>query len=192
MYMLTNGVQQTEDFNEFKSHHVAAIVSPAPGLTWTTSYYTGQEQPDDGLPNGPDGYFRVFDTQLSYAPTERASVGLDVNYVTNQFRRGDPSRSLQGLGVYGRYRLTDPVAVAIRWERLDDEALFGSSDMVLHGLTVTPEYRFVDGFLVRGELRRDWSNERFFTSRQPGDLRRQQQTALVGLVWWFGNRTGSW
>ena len=30
MYMLTNGIQQTEDFNNFKSNHVAAIVKPAP------------------------------------------------------------------------------------------------------------------------------------------------------------------
>ena len=29
MYMLTNGIQQTEDFNNFKSNHFAAIVKPA-------------------------------------------------------------------------------------------------------------------------------------------------------------------
>ena len=28
LYMLTNGIQQTEDFNDFKSNHVAAIVKP--------------------------------------------------------------------------------------------------------------------------------------------------------------------
>ena len=28
MYMLTNGIQQTEDFNNFKSNHVTAIVKP--------------------------------------------------------------------------------------------------------------------------------------------------------------------
>ena len=28
MYMLTNGIQQTEDFNNFKSNHFAAIVKP--------------------------------------------------------------------------------------------------------------------------------------------------------------------
>ena len=28
MYMLTNGIQQTEDFNDFKSNHFTAIVKP--------------------------------------------------------------------------------------------------------------------------------------------------------------------
>ena len=46
MYMLTNGVQQTEDFNNFKSNHFAAIIKPNAKVTWTTNYYFGQEQPD--------------------------------------------------------------------------------------------------------------------------------------------------
>ena len=52
MYMLTNGIQQTEDFNDFKSNHFAAIVKPHDKVTWTTSYYFGQEQPDGGVPDG--------------------------------------------------------------------------------------------------------------------------------------------
>ena len=38
MYMLTNGIQQTEDFNDFKSNHVTAIVKPVGDLTWTINY----------------------------------------------------------------------------------------------------------------------------------------------------------
>ena len=38
MYMLTNGIQQTEDFNDFKSNHVTAIVKP-----------TGSDRLDDQL-----------------------------------------------------------------------------------------------------------------------------------------------
>ena len=62
LYTLTNGIQQTEDFNDFKSNHVAAIVRPMPAVVWTVNYYAGQEQPDRGAPGGPDGYFRVADT----------------------------------------------------------------------------------------------------------------------------------
>lgn len=43
-----------------------------------------------------------------------------------------------------------------------------------------------------GECRRDWSNERFFTGPRPDDRRDHQNTALVGLVWWFGNKQGAW
>ena len=35
MYMLTNGIQQTEDFNNFKSNHFTAVIKPLGSLTWT-------------------------------------------------------------------------------------------------------------------------------------------------------------
>ena len=80
----------------------------------------------------------------------------------------------------------------MRYERLDDEGLFGGIDQVLQEVTATAEYKFADGFLLRAEFRRDWSNERFFTGPTPDDRRDHQNTALVGLVWWFGTKTGAW
>ena len=192
MYMLTNGIQQTEDFNDFKSNHFAAIVKPTSALTWTVNYYMGQEQSDGGEPEGPDGYFRVFDTYVAYTATPSLSFGLDVNYVTNEVQKADDALALQGTGAYVRYQLSTPVALSVRYERLDDEGLFGGIDQVLHGLTATAEYKLADGFLVRGEFRRDWSNERFFTGPRPGDPRDHQNTALIGLIWWFGNKQGAW
>jgi Putative beta-barrel porin-2, OmpL-like. bbp2 len=192
VYMLTNGIQQTEDFNNFKSHHVAAVVKPTSALTWTLNYYAGQEQPDGGTPDGPDGYFKVLDTYVTWTATPALSVGLDVNYVTNEVRKADEPLSLQGTGLYARYQVSPPAALAVRYERLDDEGLFGGIAQVLHGFTATAEYALADGFLVRGEFRRDWSNERFFTGPRPDDRRDHQNTALIGLVWWFGNKQGGW
>jgi hypothetical protein len=192
MYMLTNGIQQTEDFNDFKSNHVAAIVKPTSAVTWTLNYYAGQEQPDGGEPEGPDGYFKVLDTYVAWTATPALSFGLDANYVTNEVRKDDDALALQGTGVYARYQISSPAAVSVRYERLDDEGLFGGIDQVLHGLTATAEYKLAEGFLVRGEFRRDWSNERFFTGPRPDERRDHQNTALVGLVWWFGNKQGAW
>jgi hypothetical protein len=45
---------------------------------------------------------------------------------------------------------------------------------------------------MRAEFRRDWSNEAFFTGSQPANVRKDQNTALLGLVWWFGNKQGAW
>ncbi len=53
MYMLTNGIQQTEDFNDFKSNHVTAIVKPNSKVAWTVNYFFGQEQPDGGRTDRP-------------------------------------------------------------------------------------------------------------------------------------------
>jgi hypothetical protein len=192
MYMLTNGIQQTEDFNNFKSNHVTAIVKPNGKLAWTVNYYFGQEQPDGAEPDGPDGFFRVFDTYVAYTATDALSFGLDVNYVTNEVNKADPETALQGTGVYARYQLSTPAALSVRYERLDDEGLFGGIDQVLQEATLTAEYKFADGFLLRGEFRRDWSNESFFTTSDPDVKRGHQNTFLVGMVWWFGNKTGAW
>jgi hypothetical protein len=162
-------------------------------VTWVVNYYFGQEQPDGGEAGGPDGFFRVFDTNVTIAPTSALSLALDVNYVTNQVNRGAPSLSPQGIGAYGRYQLTSATALGVRYERLDDEGLFGGIDQVLHETTMTAEYKLADGFLVRGEFRRDWSNEPFFPGRLGAtDSRRHQHTALIGGVWWFGNKQGAW
>jgi hypothetical protein len=198
LYMLTNGIQQTEDFNDFKSNHFTAIVKPIGTLSWTTSYYFGQEQPDPSAgsgqmaPEAPDGFFRVIDSYVAYNPTAKLGLGIDANYVTNEVNQADQAAALQGIGAYARYQVSSPAAVAVRYERLDDEGLFGGIDQVLQEVTATLEYKFADGFLVRGEFRRDWSNERFFTTSDPGVKRAHQNTFLIGMVWWFGNKQGAW
>jgi len=192
MYMLTNGIQQTEEFNDYKSNHLTAVVKPRDDLNWTTSYYFGHEQSDGGQPDGPNGDFRVIDSYVAYAVTPKLGLGLDVNYTTSEVNESDPFLSLQGIGAYARYRLTTPLTLALRYERLDDEGLFGGIEQVLQEVTATTEYKFAEGFLMRGELRRDWSDQPFFTGPVPGDLRDDQETVLVGLVWWFGNKSGAW
>ena len=193
MYMLTNGIQQTEDFNDFKSNHFAAIVKPTSAVTWTVNYYMGQEQPDGGAPAGPDGYFRVFDTYVAYTATPSLSFGLDVNYVTSEVNKADDALALQGTGAYARYQVVGAAALSVRYERLDDEGLFGGIDQVLHGADRhcgiqaggrLPRARRVPARLVE--------RARSSPAAAPDDLREHQNTALVGLVWWFGNKQGAW
>jgi hypothetical protein len=192
MYMLTNGIQQTEEFNDFKSSHVTAIVTPVTGMTWTVNYYAGQEQTDGAKPGGPDGFFRVFDTYVNWVATPGLTLALDANHTTNEVTQADDALSLTGLGAYARYQIARPAAIAVRYEYLEDQGLFGGIDQQLQEITATYEHRLADGFLFRGEYRRDWSDERFFTGPAPEDLRRAQDTFTVGLVWWFGNKSGSW
>jgi hypothetical protein len=193
LYMLTNGIQQTEDFNDYKSSHVAAIVKPVSQVAWMVNYYFGQEQPDGGEPGGPDGFFRVFDTYVTYTPMSAVTLGLDANYVTNEVTTDAESISLQGVGAYARYQVNSPFAVGVRYERLDDEGLFGGINQVLQEITLTAEYKLADGFLVRTEFRRDWSDEWFFPGPSgAADLRDHQNTLLFGGVWVIGTKKGAW
>jgi hypothetical protein len=192
-YMLTNGIQQTEEFNDFKSHQVSLTVKPLRGVSWIANYYAGREQPDGGEVGGPDGRFTVFDTYATVTPASGTTFGVDVNHTTNRRLQTDPRMSLTGLGLYGRYQLTYPFGLGVRYERLADEGLFGGSAQTLFELTLTAEYRFADGFLVRAEYRRDSSSEAFFPGAGGSDdLRRVQPTALVGAIWVLGTKKGTW
>ncbi len=144
-------------------------------------------------PDGPDGFFRVIDSYVAYAATSKLGFGLDVNYVTNEVNKADDPLALQGIGVYARYQVSSPAAIAIRYERLDDEGLFGGIDQVLQrshrDARIQVRRRLPDARRVPPRL---VERARSSPDRRPGDLRDHQNTALVGLVWWFGNKQGAW
>jgi hypothetical protein len=49
-----------------------------------------------------------------------------------------------------------------------------------------------EGFLMRYEWRRDFSNQRSFFTDNNGVLSKEQQTAAVGVIWWVGRKEGAW
>ena len=98
-----------------------------------------------------------------------------------------------GGALYARYQLTPRVAVAGRAEYLSDRGgSFSGVTQALKETTLTTEYRFAEGFLARGEWRRDFSNQPFFLTQASGVVSNQQNTVTLGLVWWFGRKLGSW
>jgi hypothetical protein len=58
--------------------------------------------------------------------------------------------------------------------------------------TFTFEQKIAEGFLMREEWRRDASNQPYFLTDTLGILKKEQTTATLGLVWWFGGKGGSW
>jgi hypothetical protein len=70
--------------------------------------------------------------------------------------------------------------------------LFSGLTQALKEATLTYEYKVADGFLVRTEWRRDFSNQPFFLTETPGVLKTEQNTATVGLIWWWGRKEGLW
>ncbi len=115
-----------------------------------------------------------------------------MNRTTSEVTTSSTQLALQGMAGYARYQVTAPFAIGARYERLNDDGLFGGIEQRLQEITLTAEHKLADGFLVRGELRRDWSNRAFFPGPRPGETRPHQNTGLVGLVWWLGSRQGPW
>ena len=99
----------------------------------------------------------------------------------------------KGGAAYAKYRFTTRWTLAGRTEYLDDRGgLFSGVTQALKEATVTADYRVTDGFLVRTEWRRDFSDRSYFPAERPGLRKREQNTATLGLIWWFGGKQGDW
>lgn len=213
IYMLTNGAQQTEDFNGFKSQHFSFVIKPNSIVTWTANYYVGQEQRDvsavlnPGLPTAPtqpglpvtnitpmpDGREHILDSYVTWNATPKLTLVGEGDYVTNRVFSSSAPQHVTGGAAYARYQLTPKFALAGRGEYLSDRGgLFSGLMQALKESTATAEYKFAEGFLARMEWRRDFSNQPFFLTDVPGKLKKQQNTATLGLIWWFGQKQGSW
>lgn len=46
--------------------------------------------------------------------------------------------------------------------------------------------------MAMAEYRRDWSNRPFFVRGNTSMLLNHQDTATIGLVWWYGGKQGAW
>lgn len=212
-YWLVNGANQTEDFNGFKSQLGQAVIKPSKSVTWTVNYYNGQEQRDllpvlnPGLPSlstqpglsatpvrpVPRGRFHVLDTYAQWNATSRLTVGGEFDYVVNRVETSGPAQIVTGGAGYLRYQLARKAYFGQRYTRMNDNAgLFSGVSQRLNDLTSTIGYRPAEGFEARLEYRRDFSNVPFFLRRTPGELSQYQNTLTVGLLWWFGAKSGGW
>jgi Putative beta-barrel porin-2, OmpL-like. bbp2 len=91
-----------------------------------------------------------------------------------------------------RYQAAPRIAFGSRAEyRSDRGGLFRGITQVLKENTVTFDYKLADNFLMRYEWRRDFSNQPSFLSDVQDVLRKDQSTATVGFVWWWGRKEGS-
>lgn len=212
-HWLVNGAQQSEDFNGFKSQAVLLTIKPASRVTLQTNYYSGKEQRDrnpalnpgfaplptqpglstDVIRPVPEGRFHVIDAYATFNVTDKLTLAMEGDYVINRVQEDSAPSRVTGGAAYARYQFTPKFALAGRFEYLSDRGgLFSGVTQALKEHTLTAEYKLDEGFLLRGEYRRDFSNQPFFLTEQSGFLKKEQNTATVGLVWWWGRKQGSW
>ena len=212
-YWLVNGAQQTEDFNGFKSQAFIFTIKPTNSISWNLNYYFGQEQRDvvpifnpgfpvaptqPGLPvanltPAPNGRQHIFDSYVSWNATSKLTLGAEGDYVVNRVFENSAPGHVSGGAAYTRYQLAPKVALAARGEYLSDRGgLFSGVTQALKEVTLTYDYKLAQGFLLRTEWRHDFSNKQFFLTDRPGLLSDHQNTATMGLMWWWGNKEESW
>lgn len=212
---ITNGANQTEANNNYKDQLLGVVVTPTPTISWTLNFYNGQEHPDviylqspttaqlsfpnqqgtyiEPVVNPPSGRLQIADTYATWQVTKALYVAAEADYVQQRlYTYSSPSR-VEGGAVYMGYQVSPQVAIAARAEYLADiGGLYSGITQYLKEGTFTIDYRPADGFLMRGEFRRDQSNQPYFLGHLLGDLQTSQPTIGLGLVWWFGQKAGPW
>jgi hypothetical protein len=216
-YWLVNGTQQTEPFNSFKDEMFAFTVTPTHSITWNINYYLGQEHPDvtpstncgsaplqpglcfSPIAQPPNGKTHIFDSYMNWQVKPKLLLGVEGDYVIQRlWANAAPGESsapshVDGGAAYLQYQFTPRVSFAARTEYLSDRGgLFSGTTQALKEGTGTTTYRFGDGFIGMLEYRRDWTNQLFFPRGTAGALVGHQDTATLGLVWWYGGKQGSW
>jgi Putative beta-barrel porin-2, OmpL-like. bbp2 len=212
---ITNGTDQTEAFNNYKDQLIGMVVTPSADLSWTINFYNGQEHPDviylqspgpgqKTLPNEqgtyilpitnpPNGKLDILDSYVAWQATKAFTLAAEADYVQERLYSYSSPDHVSGGALYGGYQLTPALAVALRLEYLADVGgLYTGTTQYLKEGTFTLDYRLASDFLMRGEFRRDQSNQHYFLSNTLGVLESSQQTIGVGLVWWFGQKQGVW
>ncbi len=213
-YWLVNGTNQAEATNGFKDELFGFTATPRKTYV---NYYLGQEHPDrlpvttagpipvqpgltfTAIRPAPDGKLHIFDSYVSWQALPKVTLALEGDYVIQrQWSTASPGHSSApshtiGGAAYARYQFTPKIFVGGRAEYLSDRGgLFSGITQALKETTATFDYKFAEGFLMRYEWRRDFSNQpSFFTSRD-GVLSKAQQTATVGVIWWVGRKEGAW
>ncbi|MEO8027575.1 MAG: porin [Bryobacteraceae bacterium] len=191
-YWVTNGLNQTEDFNAFKSQAVLLNFNPSAKLSANLNYFAGQEE---RTVNGqtPNGRSHILDSYITWHPGDRWTLALEGDYFISRATGSSAPRRVAGGAAYAGYQFHPRLHLNGRFEFLDDSGgLFSGTAQSLKEATATATFDVAAGFQMRWEVRRDWSNIAFFPVRNDAGRARDQTTALLGLIWWFGGKPGAW
>jgi hypothetical protein len=213
-YWVTNGTQQTEPFNGFKDQLFGVTLQPHKTVNWIVNYYLGQEHPDviffpngggaPGLPTqqgipfapitgAPNGRLHIFDSYLTWQTTPKLTLAIEGDTVIQRLFKESRPAHFSGGAIYARYQASPKAWIGARSEYLSDRGgLFTGTTQALKEITLTYDYKLADGFLMRTEWRRDFSNVPFFLTDQLGTLSKHQNTATMGVIWWWGNKEETW
>lgn len=216
-YWLVNGTNQVEATNGFKDELFGFVAKPVKNVTWTMNYYLGQEHPDrlvsaacgpvpvqpglcfTAISPAPNGKTDIFDSYATWQPNPKLTLAIEGDYfITRLWAKAAPGESsapshVDGGAAYMQYQLTPKIAVATRAEYMSDRGgVFSGITQALKENTITFDYKLADNFLMRYEWRRDFSNQPSFLTDRQGVLGKDQNTATLGLVWWWGGKQGSW
>ena len=219
-YWIVNGTNQTEPTNGFKDELFGLVITPNKNITWTINYYFGQDHPNEiavascgpvpvqpglcfqQISPAPNGKTHIFDSYVTWQATPRLGFTLEGDYTIQRlWPNTAPGQSsapsdVWGGAAYAKYQLTPRTYLATRAEYLNDHGgLFTGITSYIEALkevTATYDLQLAEGFDMRWEYRSDFSNRPIFLTNEQDLYSTHQDTATLGVIWWFGRKQGPW
>jgi hypothetical protein len=180
MLMLANGWDNVKDNNSSKSLGAQLTFTPSKAVTVVANYMVGPEQTD----NNHD-LRNVVGANAQWKLTDLTVLSVDVAYGSepNAVTQGETAM-WNGIVGYARFGLTDTFALILRGEFFNDRdgARTGVAQK-LKEVTLTPELKVSPRFVVRADLRVDWSNQDVFEKKE--GFTGSQATGLLNVIYTF-------
>ena len=183
--MVVNGWDNATDNNRAKSVGGQIALTPNSSLALYLNGMTGAER------SGSNADLRsLFDLVATLRTSPRLNLGLNLDLAAEQgavpAAGAQPARTARWSGIAGYARLTTSArtALSVRAEGFHDrDGARTGTPQSLGEITLTPELRVTPRFLLRADLRTDWSNRAVF--EREGRAVKDQSTALLSVLAWF-------
>ncbi len=184
---VVNGWDDARDNNSGKSIGAQLAVTPSSRVAITANYLGGPEQA-----NNDSNLRHLVDLVATIKATPALTLTANYDYgveaaVTLPDTAGGGVRdsTWQGLAGYARYGVSGRAAVTLRGEWFDDpQGARTGFVQTLKEITFTPEFRPRPSLVIRGDLRRDWSDRAVF-ELSGGGSGRSQVTMSVNALFVF-------
>jgi hypothetical protein len=149
-------------------------------FTWSHNYYVGPQYTAVNNRNR-----NLYDTTLLLTPNDKISAYLNFDY-GHQGRPVTGADHWIGLAGAAHFQINKHIAITPRAEYYNDSTGFTTGTrQKLHEVTLTGEYRVLDGFLTRLEFRHDGSNVPFFDRGTVPAFSKSQTTVTLGFVAYY-------
>jgi hypothetical protein len=177
MVMVVQGWDNVKDNNSGKSVEAQVAYTPNDAFSLYLSCLGGPEQTDN-----TSNMRQAYDLCATWQAFQALSLGLNVDYGHERNALGPgKSGTWHGFAGYAVYGFTDRLRLGMRAEQFDDpDGARTGTPQRLREVTLTPSYRIGGHFVVRADLREDWSDRNTFNSHEgPTD---RQTTATFNVL----------
>jgi hypothetical protein len=184
---LLNGWNNVEDNNSAKTVGLTTAITTSK-FNWFNNYYVGNEKTDTfgGVKVNAPGVRHFYDTVLNFNPNGKVSGLLNFDYgIDKNPLTGDAK--FYGTSVAAKFAANDHFYISPRYDWYKDQNGFiTATAQTIQEFTLTGDIRMKEGFALKLEYRRDWSNEPFFDRGNGLANAKSQNTLLAGFMVFFG------